>query len=94
MIKQIIFGIIGIALGFVFIWQNRYIVDHLTGRNNWAESALGGAGTYSLIKIIGLILIFISLLYMTGFLNIMIKGIWGIFFKKEQITYITFRLSV
>ena len=69
MIKQIIIGIIGIALGFVFIWQNRYIVDHLTGRNAWAERTFGGAGTYALIKLIGIIVMFVSLLYMTGFIG-------------------------
>jgi len=75
MIKQIIIGLLGIALGFVIVWQNRYIVDHLTGRNAWAERTFGGAGTYTLIKLIGILVMFVSLTYLTGMLERVTKAI-------------------
>lgn len=82
MITQIIIGIIGIALGFVFVWQSTYIVDHLTGRNAWAEKTFGGAGTYTLIKLIGIVLMFVSLIYMTGFAGKLINAIYNLFFSR------------
>jgi hypothetical protein len=80
MFKQIFFGIIGIALGFIIIWQNRYIVDHLTGRNPWAERTFGGAGTYTLIKMIGVLIMFLSLFYATGMLERIFTSIWKLIF--------------
>lgn len=83
MFSQIFFGIIGIALGFVFIWQNRYIVDSLTGRNAWAEDKFGGAGTYTLIKLIGIIIMIVSLFYLTGTLESIIRSIANFLFNSK-----------
>jgi small-conductance mechanosensitive channel len=78
MFSQIFFGIIGIALGFVIIWKSIYIVDHLTGRNAWAERTFGGAGTYTLVKLLGILIMFISLFYAAGFLQKIILGVWNL----------------
>jgi hypothetical protein len=80
MIKQIIIGIIGIAFGFVLLWKNVYIVDHLTGRNAWAEKTFGGAGTYTLIKLLGILMIFLFLLYGTGLIGRLVDGFLGLIF--------------
>ena len=79
MITRIIVGIIGIALGFVIVWQNTYIVDNVTGRNVWAEKTFGGAGTYTLVKLIGLFVMAAFLLYLTGTLQWIGNSILSIF---------------
>ena len=58
-------GIIGVAIGVLVMRYSVWITDNF-GRVAWAEEHLRGglAGTYSLYKIIGLVAIILSLLYM------------------------------
>lgn len=73
---QIIFSIIGIIIGLLIIIYNRKLVDFF-GRNMWAEEHLGPTGTYTLFKFIGIALLIIALLILTGDLFRIIKSITG-----------------
>jgi len=80
MLTRIIIGILCLALGFVMVWQNRAIVN-ITGRNAWAERTLGPAGTFTLVKLLGILIMFLSMLYMTGSLQSMFLRFFGFFFS-------------
>lgn len=69
-------GFVGIAVGFVLIWQSNWIVNNF-GRIDWAEIHLGTEGGTRLFwKLIGLGVIFLAMLYMFG----LVEGIiWWIF---------------
>lgn len=69
-------GLIGIGLGLLIILKNRQMV-HIFGTVSWAEEKLGGAGTYTLWKLIGLMFIFIFFLFMLG--KFSFNGLFGIY---------------
>lgn len=61
-----LFGIIGIVLGAVFVIKSEWFFSFF-GRIDFADKHLGTeGGTRLMYKIIGIILVFVSLLYMTG----------------------------
>ncbi len=64
---KFIWGIIGIIIGFLVIKYSMSITDTF-GRVEWAERHLSGglAGTYTLYRIAGLVIIILSLLYIFG----------------------------
>lgn len=77
---RIIAGIIGIALGFVILWKS-YPIKNLLGQSAWAERNIGSGGTISLIRIVGVLVMALSLMYMTGLLQrILSATVGGIFF--------------
>jgi hypothetical protein len=79
MLVQILIGIAGIAVGVVLVIYARKLVEWF-GTMATAERYLGYGGTYSALRIIGIFLVIIFLLYMTGFLAIAIKGIGNAIF--------------
>jgi uncharacterized membrane protein YkgB len=76
MIGRIIFGIIGVAIGFSFVVYTHPIVDNTT-RIGFAERYLGAAGTYVFYKIMGVIIIFVSLLVMIGVGDMIYNSVLG-----------------
>lgn len=74
MIQRLFWGFIGIALGVFMIAKNRQIVNFI-GRNAWAEKNLGGTGTNRLYKIIAIVIILISFLYIWGILDKVIAAV-------------------
>ncbi len=62
---KFIVGFIIIAVGFVMIWQTQWFINSL-GRIAWAEQKLGGGGTWTFYKIVGVLAIFLAFLIMTG----------------------------
>lgn len=68
MFARILMGSIGVLIGILFVVFTNPIVD-FTGRNSWAENFLGGAGTYTLVKVLGIIIIILSFFYITGTLQ-------------------------
>jgi hypothetical protein len=78
---HIIGGLIGIIVGFLLIRYSVRITD-MFGRVGWAEEHLRGglAGTYSLYRLIVLIFIILSLLYMfnaAGFILGPLSNVFG-----------------
>ncbi|MBI4133238.1 hypothetical protein HY478_01345 [Candidatus Uhrbacteria bacterium] len=61
-----VIGIIAILIGFVIIWKAEWFLTQF-GRIPWAEEHLGAdGGTRLFYKLLGLAIIFIAFLYMSG----------------------------
>lgn len=63
--------IVGIALmgaGLVLVVKTYKIVQKI-GYNDWAEQHLGGGGTYLLVKLIGMVIMLVSILIILGVIN-------------------------
>ena len=77
---HIIGGIIGVIIGFLLI---RYSValTEMFGTIAWAEQHLrsGLAGTYSLYRLVGVVFIILSLLYMFGGIGLIVSPLGSVF---------------
>jgi hypothetical protein len=62
---RFIWGIVGAVIGFGLI-KYSFQIKNFFGDVSWAEQHLGGGGTYTLYKIVGVAVIILSLLYMFG----------------------------
>jgi hypothetical protein len=73
-------GLVGIAAGFLLIRYAVPLVD-MFGKVDWAEANLRGglAGTYSLYKIVGIVFIIFSLLYMFGVTGFLLGPVGSVF---------------
>ncbi len=60
--------------GFLFLLQTDNVVG-FTGRVSWAERNLGGAGTHTLYKLIGVGLIILGMLWITGLFDLLFRGL-------------------
>lgn len=69
-------GIAAIAVGVVMVIKTAWFVENF-GRSEWAEQHLGGGGTYTFYKLLGITIIFISMMGMTGFLGSFIINTFG-----------------
>lgn len=65
MLIKIIVSFVVISLGFVMVVYTRQIVD-FTGANWFVENNVGPGQTYSFVKIIGALLILLSIVYLFG----------------------------
>lgn len=65
---KILYAAMGIAVG-IGILKYRKIVYSWTGRFYWAEKYLGSGGTMIVITLVGLGLIFVSIIYPFGVLD-------------------------
>lgn len=77
---HIFYGLVGIILGIVYIKYN-YQITQMTGQISWAESHLGGGGTYTLHKLLAVILIIISILTITGTMSVIMNRTVGTLFS-------------
>ena len=77
---HIISGVIGIVIGFLLIRYSIALTD-MFGRMAWAEQYLrsGLAGTYTMYRLIGLVFIILSLLYMFNALGFLLSPLSNIF---------------
>ncbi|MCX6785699.1 MAG: hypothetical protein NTZ18_02505 [Candidatus Komeilibacteria bacterium] len=77
-------GLIGIAAGFLLIWQANWIVVNF-GKTAWAEMHLGTEGGSRIMwKLIGLGVIILAMLYMFGFIEGVIWAIFSPLFNRSQ----------
>ena len=77
-----VIGLLVIAVGFMLVWKADWIVNNF-GRVNWAEKYLGYDGGSRLFwKLMGLIVIFLSMLYMFGFIGGLIDLIFSPLFRR------------
>ncbi|MFB6181934.1 MAG: hypothetical protein ABEJ24_03485 [Candidatus Magasanikbacteria bacterium] len=75
--KGFLLGIGGIVVGSLMVIYTDWIIRNF-GRNRWAEQHLSTSGGSRLFyNLIGIAIIFISLLGMTGLLGDIILGIFG-----------------
>jgi hypothetical protein len=77
---QIIYGLIGVAIGFLLIRYSVALTESM-GKMEWAERYLrsGMAGTYSMYRLIGVIVIILSLLYMFGGIGFILSPLAPLF---------------
>lgn len=80
---RIILGLIGAVLSIVLIVYRERVV-RFTGFIQWAENHLGGGGTYTLMVLIGIVLFFLSLMYMTNSFDLIFGGIGPSFFQSVE----------
>ncbi|MFA4831265.1 MAG: hypothetical protein WC862_02190 [Patescibacteria group bacterium] len=72
-----IIGIIAIIAGALLIIKTDWFIQNF-GTNGWAEQHLGASGgTRLLYKLVGLAIIFVAMLAITGLLGSVILGIFG-----------------
>lgn len=72
-----------IGFGVLFIAKTNGVVG-MTGRVGWAERNLGGAGTFTLYKLIGLLCLIIGFMLITGLFERMLGAITGLFLGNLQ----------
>ena len=82
---HIFWGIIGIVAGFLLIRYSIKLTD-IFGTVAWAEQHLRGglAGTYSLYRLIGLLFIILSLLYIFGGAGFLLGPLGSVFGGLKQ----------
>lgn len=80
--KYIVFLLL-FGAGLLFVLKTDAVVG-ITGRVNWAERNLGGAGTHTFYKLLGVVFLFLSLMLITGLAERLTVGAAGGFFGNLQ----------
>lgn len=80
--KFIIFFLL-LSFGTLFVVKTDAVVG-ITGRVSWAERNLGGAGTHTLYKLLGLLFLILGFMLITGLLERMTVGLAGGFLGNLQ----------
>lgn len=74
-------GLLAIVLGVILIIKTEWFIQNF-GTNTWAEEHLGTSGGSRLLyKLIGLAIIFIAMMGMTGLLGGFIMATFGKLFR-------------
>jgi len=68
----------GAGIGYAIVVNNRKMVA-MFGQSAWAERKFGPGGSFTMWKIGGMIVAFLSLLYFTGDLSCVRKGFESFF---------------
>lgn len=80
---HIVMGFIGAVLS-VLILIYRVKIREFIGQIGFAERALGPGGTYTFLVLLGVALFFVSLMIMTGTLNVLFGGVSTDFFRSVK----------
>lgn len=80
---QIIGGLIGAILSILLIIF-RVRVKHFMGDIGWAERYFGPGGTFTALLLVGVFGFFISLMIMTGTLDLILSGFANRFFGSSK----------
>lgn len=74
-LTRIIWGFIGIAIGYTFVVKTEWYLN-FAGRVAWAEEHLGlEGGTRLFYKLLGIVIIFVSFTYLTGLDDTLFGGL-------------------
>jgi hypothetical protein len=68
-----VFGFIGIVVGALMVIKTETLVSNF-GRSGWAEDHIGPGGSYLFYKLLGIGLVALSLMMMTGMLQELLLG--------------------
>ncbi|MFA7245241.1 MAG: hypothetical protein WC070_03630 [Candidatus Magasanikbacteria bacterium] len=71
-----VWGMLVIVIGSFMVIKTQWMVENF-GYSSWAEEKLGGGGTRTLYKLIGIVAIILSLMGMTGMLGEVIVSMFG-----------------
>ena len=78
---HIILGLLGVIVGTLFVMKSEWLLQNF-GQVPWAEEHLGAEGGSRLFyKLIGLVIIIIGFLGMTGLLGGLVLGIFNPLFR-------------
>lgn len=80
---QIIGGLIGVILSILLIIY-RERVQRIFGAIGWAERHFGPGGTFTALLLIGVLGFIVSLMIMTGTLDLILGGFIGTFFGGSK----------
>lgn len=80
---QVVGGLIGVILSILLVIY-RVPVKHFIGNIDWAEGHFGPGGTFTLLLLIGLFGFFISLMIMTGTLDMLLGGFVSTLFGSSK----------
>lgn len=81
--SRIIWGLVGVALGALMVIKTEWLVENF-GTSSWAEEHLGtSGGTRLMYKFIGLIIIFLAMMFATGLLGGFVMGTIGKLFLPK-----------
>ncbi len=76
-IGRIIGGLVLVGIGFLFVWKSEALLQNI-GAIAWAEDKLGSmGGTRMFYKLLGLVIIFIGFMVMTGLFGGFVLGTVG-----------------
>lgn len=75
---RFVWGIIWILMGVGLI-KYSFNITNFFGHVPWAENHLGGGGTYSLYKIVGVVVILLSFMYMFNLLGFITRPLGPLF---------------
>jgi hypothetical protein len=68
--------LISLAVGIPMLLKTDRLV-RITGNVGWAERNLGGAGTYTLYKLVAVLIIILGMMYLTGSFEKIFGGLFG-----------------
>ena len=71
-----IYTLLAVALGASMVIKSAWFVQSF-GRSSWAEQHLGGGGTYTMYKLLGIVIIIVSLFIATGVMGEILIGTLG-----------------
>ncbi len=75
-------SILAIAFGAILVIKTEWFIQNF-GTNAWAEQHLGTSGGSRLLyKLVGLVIIFIAMMGVTGLLGVFIMGTFGRLFIR------------
>ncbi len=74
-------SIIMLLVGFVFVWKTDFVVNTV-GHFSWAERHLGGAGTFTFYKLLGVGLLLFGMLLITGIAGTAFNSLTGGFLEN------------
>ena len=77
---RIFVGLIVMVVGVLIVWKPTAIYE-FTGPIEFAEEKLGTGGTYSFLKIIGVIITFIGIAIVTNIISDILADFAGIFVR-------------
>lgn len=75
---RFIWGIVWIVIGLVLI-KYAYTLVGFFGHIPWAEQHIGGGGTYTLYKIVGVVVIVLAMLYMFNAIGFIFSPFGSVF---------------
>lgn len=68
MLRRFFIFLLGLGIGCLFVYFRKKIVDTI-GKTSFAERFFGSGGSYFMWQLVGIIIIVLSLLYLTGVLD-------------------------
>ena len=74
MLERLFILFIGIAIGVLVVMYHRWIV-RMVGTNAWAEKIFGGGGTYTMWQLIGVAIVVLTVLYVSGTLDKILSAV-------------------